>query len=161
MRLLSSAEVKKIDHIASKQFHLPVDVLMENAGIAIVRHLHAVQKHPVSELRVTVVAGGGNNGGDGLVAARHLFFLKPKSLDVILLASPQKLKGAVKENYLRAKSLGISIAGAGHAKSRIQNANIIIDAIFGTGLSRPIKGDANKIIELINKTKAHILSVDR
>lgn len=166
MRLLTSHESKKIDQIAQEKYSLPTSILMENAGIAVIRHIFKNIKQPISQLRITVVAGPGNNGGDGLVTARHLFFLKPKSLDIILLSPAQKYKGATKDNYLRVKALGVSIHIGNSSEaikkcsSYINNANIIIDSIFGTGLNRTVEKVTKEAIDLINKAKAHIISVD-
>jgi len=163
MKLLTSKEAGLLDKAAAKRFHLPVSILMENAGVAIIRHLLPRIPKPS---RVVVLAGSGNNGGDGLVAARHLFLRGVKQLDVLLLASPQRLKGQAKENYLRAKSIGVKIhaaatpAGFKKHRAKIKSADLILDAMLGTGLRRPVRGVSKLAIEAVNSSSANIVSVD-
>jgi len=161
MRLLTAQDGKQLDQEAQKKYHLPVSILMENAGIALAHY--ALIQNPSS---VVVLCGPGNNGGDGLVAARQLFVEGISRTEIILLCSPAKLKGAPKENYKRCKALGMKIYQASTPqsfskyRSKIKKAELVIDAILGTGISREVKGVAATAIKLLNSTKNYIISAD-
>jgi hydroxyethylthiazole kinase-like uncharacterized protein yjeF len=124
--------------------------LMENAGRAVA---HAVSARAQSG-PILVVAGPGNNGGDGFVAAR---LLAERGLEVrlMLIGDRERLKG---DAALAAERWGRPIEPAGPAK--LGSPAVIVDALFGAGLDRPVEGTARALIEAINASGAPVISVD-
>jgi len=164
MKILSSAQMKAVDRATIEDIGIPGPVLMENAGLQIVRLLLDRFPRPAEE-RIVVVAGKGNNGGDGLVVSRHLFNAggKPK---IFLLGKKDELRGEAAINLGIVLKLGLPVveapdagawAGAG---DELKAATVIIDAVFGTGLAKPAAGFHARVIEDINKAPGFTLAVD-
>ncbi len=164
MKILTSKEMKEIDNITINEIGIPGCVLMENAGIQIYRAIE--KKFPdLKKEKISIIAGPGNNGGDGLVVARHLFN-KGIIPNIYLIASKEKVKGDARINLDIAEKIGLKIQEVNSEKTwnlykdEISSSTLIIDAIFGTGLTRPAEGLFKKIIEDINKISAFKVSVD-
>ena len=162
--IFSRDALRELDRRAVQDFHLPVLLLMENAGRAVaeaaLKHLH---KSPRGAL---VLAGPGNNGGDGLVAARHLHNAGVH-ISILLLAPRDHYKDAAATQLAitDAMKLHTETLSADHAELRdwlvdSNPADILIDALFGTGLSRPVEGLAADAIRAANAAKRTIIAVD-
>ncbi len=164
MKVLNAEQMKNIDRQTIKEIGILGPVLMENAGIQIVKALKSKFPEPQRE-RIVIVAGRGNNGGDGLVVARHLFNQDCRPL-VLLLGTEQEVKGDAALNLRIARRIGIEILKVTSAKvwdkhkARVSRATLLVDAIFGTGLSKPVKGLYAKVIEDMNRSKAYTIAVD-
>jgi NAD(P)H-hydrate epimerase len=164
MKILTSAEMKEIDRRTIEEIGIPGPVLMENAGLQIFRFLQTILPYCDGD-KVVIVAGRGNNGGDGLVIARHLFNhgMVPQ---VLLLAGKDEVRGDAALNLRIAENIGVPIAeirseADWNAKKRlVKAASVIVDAIFGTGLSKPAEGLYARAIEDINTASAFKLAVD-
>lgn len=135
-------------------------LMMENAGAVTARHL--VENYPdLASKKVTVFAGLGNNGGDAFVVARHLagFGCRPT---VILLGHPDKIKTEeAKSNWkILEKMNSINLVLASDTVGLVNDAEIIIDGILGTGVSGSIREPYSSAITLINKSPAFKLAVD-
>ncbi len=126
---------------------MPVDWLMEAAGWECARACGEAKA-------VAVVCGTGNNGGDGLAAARHLH--RWGRLHSVACLDVSRLRGPAAARARTLRPLGVEIS----AEPRLEGADLVLDAIFGTGLSRPVEGKAAAWIELINRTGLPVLSVD-
>lgn len=164
MKVLTSKEMREIDRKTIEEIGIPGPVLMENAGIRITGAI--LKRFPrITEENVVIVAGKGNNGGDGFVVARHLFNLGARP-NVLLLASKQELKGDAALNLGIAEKIGVEIAEVTKIeewkKRRIGlfHASVIVDAIFGTGLLKPAEGLYATAIEDINKAPGFKVAVD-
>lgn len=164
MKVLTSKEMRKIDRKTIEEIGIPGPVLMENAGIRITGAI--LKRFPrITEENVVIVAGKGNNGGDGFVVARHLFNLGARP-NILLLASKQELKGDAALNLGIAEKIGVEIAEVTKIeewkKHRIGlfHASVIVDAIFGTGLLKPAEGLYATAIEDINKAPGFKVAVD-
>jgi len=164
MKVLTSKEMREIDRKTIEEIGIPGPVLMENAGIRITGAI--LKRFPrLTEENVVIVAGKGNNGGDGFVVARHLFNLGARP-NVLLLASKQELKGDAALNLGIAEKIGVEIAEVTKIgewkKHRIGlfHASVIVDAIFGTGLLKPAEGLYAAAIEDINKAPGFTVAVD-
>lgn len=159
MKIVTAAEMREIDRATSEHFGVPSLNLMENAGSAVARF--AFRQYPNAK-RITVVCGKGNNGGDGLVAARKLQEAG-RDVTVILLASTDQVKGDAAENLKRLPLDPICIVSteqlAGVA-SLFREVDLIFDAIFGTGFRPPLPELAARAIELIRSSAAPVISVD-
>jgi ADP-dependent NAD(P)H-hydrate dehydratase / NAD(P)H-hydrate epimerase len=164
MKILTSAQMKEIDRQTIEEVGIPGAVLMENAGLQIFRLLQTILPYCEAD-KIVVVAGKGNNGGDGLVIARHLWNHGTVP-QVVLLAGKDEIKGDAALNLRIAEKIGVPIAEVrsevdwNAQKKRIKDASVIVDAIFGTGLAKPAEGLYARAIEDINKTDAFKLSVD-
>ncbi|MGB8953545.1 MAG: NAD(P)H-hydrate dehydratase [Candidatus Aminicenantales bacterium] len=164
MKVLTSKQMKEIDRKTIEDIGIPGPVLMENAGIQIFRAVKA--RFPdISGEKIVIVAGKGNNGGDGLVVARHLFNQGCQP-HVLLLASRQEVRGDAAIHLPIAEKLGIRITEIctledwkAH-KKEVQNATLLVDAIFGTGLLKPAEGLYAAAILDLNKSRAYKVAVD-
>lgn len=164
MKILTSLEMKEIDRTAIEEIGIPGTVLMENAGLRVVRALKSRFPDPGEE-NIVIVAGKGNNGGDGLVVARHLFNSGAKP-GVLLFAAREEVKGDAAVNLAAALKIGIPVTeirtAADWKKARVGvfHATVIVDALFGTGLLKPLEGLYALAVEDINKSAAFKLAVD-
>jgi NAD(P)H-hydrate epimerase len=159
MKIVSSSEMREIDHITAEKYAVPSLTLMENAGSAVARF--ALEQYPQAH-RVTVVCGKGNNGGDGFVAARKLREFG-KSVSVLLLAQPGDVKGDAKQmlSLLTIPPIAISSSEELVAQAdAFSETDLIVDAIFGTGFHPPLPELAARAIQLINKSPAPVISID-
>jgi hydroxyethylthiazole kinase-like uncharacterized protein yjeF len=148
--LLTSAEMADADRLAIAG-GISGSELMASAGRAVAEAVAA--RHP-SGSRVVVVAGPGNNGGDGFVAAR-LLAERGARVKVMLLGDVGRLKG---DAALAAKKWTGPVAAAEPAA--LAGAEVVIDALFGAGLDRPVEGVARALIEAINAGRAPVYAVD-
>ena len=143
--LLNSRQVKAVDALAQERFGILVDWLMEAAGWQVARFC----KGPT-----TVVCGVGNNAGDGLAAARHLH--RWGRLARVCCVNPDRLQGAAGQELRALKRLGVPVS----TQLRLDGAEEVVDAIFGTGLSRPPEGMFATWIEAINGSGLRVVAVD-
>ncbi len=155
--------MQAIDHHAINDFGIPGILLMENAGRGIVDLMKKTIPN-LNKKKVLVVAGKGNNGGDGFVIARHLNNMGV-SVSVWLIGKRSQLKGDAKINSDIAHKQKIPILEISEKNSTSKNhylshSNIIVDAVFGTGLTKRISGLHEKIIKRINAAKKFVVSVD-
>lgn len=142
------------------QMGFPRRLMMENAGAVTTRYLLKKYEN-ISEKKITVFAGLGNNGGDALVVARHLagFGCKP---DVILLGSPDKIKTdeAISNWKILEKMDSVNLIITSDSKQITLDAEIIVDGILGTGVSGSIREPYASAIDVINNSSAFKLAVD-
>ncbi len=142
---------------------------MENAGLGVMELLES-RFSPLQDQRITILCGPGNNGGDGLVAARQLNLrgLKPLTL---LLADPKKLKGDTKHNHrILSETTGepravVDFKGWSSLITELASTTLFVDAIFGTGLTRPLKGFYSRVVRdlqanYLEKVGVHWVAVD-
>ncbi|MEW6040462.1 MAG: NAD(P)H-hydrate epimerase [Elusimicrobiota bacterium] len=157
-KIVSVSRMRDLDKSAQDDYGIPSIVLMENAGkeIAIaVKNLCGI-----IPCRVAVFCGPGNNGGDGLVAARFLNNGENKA-NIFLLDSPDKFKGDALTNFLIVKKMRIPVFELNPQKfPDLSEFDVIIDALFGTGLRGDISGTPQKVIELINDCGKPVVSAD-
>ena len=142
------------------QMGFPRRLMMENAGAVTARYL--LKKYDdISEKKIAVFAGLGNNGGDALVVARHLagFGCKP---DVILVGSPDKIKTdeAISNWKILEKMDSVNLLITSDSKQILLDAEIIVDGILGTGVSGSIREPYASAIDVINKSPAFKVAVD-
>lgn len=164
--VMSRDEVRRFDAWAINTLGIPGVVLMENAGRScaelIKEKLAAVPKP-----RVCIFCGTGNNGGDGYVIARHLVN-SGFEISVVLCGRRNKVKGDAKINLDIIENMGISIeqlnlsgdAAAARTARLSSGCDILVDAIFGTGLSGQLRPEYIALIENINAQNRPILAVD-
>jgi ADP-dependent NAD(P)H-hydrate dehydratase / NAD(P)H-hydrate epimerase len=142
---LNSRQVKELDRLAAERFGVAVDSLMEAAGAAVARFC---------DRPAVVVCGIGNNGGDGLVCARRLH--ETGNLTSVCCVDPTRLSGPA-ANALEALELaGVQVV----SDLRLGGAPLVVDAIFGVGISRPPQGPFAEWIEAINASGKRVVAVD-
>jgi len=161
--IFTRAALRELDRRAVEEYHIPIVVLMENAGRAVAE---AALRHVKGQRRALILAGPGNNGGDGLVAARHLHNAGV-AVSVLLLAAREHYKdaAAVQLAIVEAMRMPVETVTAGHAELRdwmvdALPEDLIVDALFGTGLSRRVEGLAAEVIGAVNGSGHPILAVD-
>lgn len=164
MYLVYANEMQEMDRLTIESFGIPGRVLMENAGRGATEILLS-KKPDLAAMRVGVIAGRGNNGGDGFVIARYLAQKNIKT-SVYLLADKKKVTGDAAANLDLLTPLNVPVIElTGHDlflkhKESMSSHDLWIDAILGTGLKSDIKGFFREIIEFINGLKKYIFAVD-
>jgi hydroxyethylthiazole kinase-like uncharacterized protein yjeF len=146
--LLTTVEMAEADRLTMAG-GLPGHELMEHAALAVV---DAVLESKA--LRVEVVAGPGNNGGDGFVAAR-LLAERGLVVTVSLVGDKAQLKGDARRAF---EDWGQPVAVA--SAKRLRDADLVVDALFGAGLDRPVEGLARAMIEAVNASGKPVIAVD-
>ncbi len=164
MKLLTAAEMAAMDRQASGQYAIPSLVLMENAGRAVA----IVAARAAGGLRgreVVVFCGKGNNGGDGLVAARHLLRAGAHP-GVFIIGSFQDLKKDARKNLDMATRAGVKVRSLSDTRAleavagELRRSTFVIDALFGTGFNPPARGFYEEVISFINGLDLPTLAVD-
>lgn len=150
--VLTAAEMKKCDEAAISEYGICALVLMERAALGTADVV--VNKYG-KDIFAGVMAGSGNNGGDGIAAARILHE-RGIRVEINMIGEADKLTDETKTQLETAKKLGIPIFyGLEHTLY-----DVIIDAVFGIGLTRDVEGKYRKAIEEINASKAKVVAVD-
>ena len=149
--LASAARMQALDRFTIEHLGVPGEILMENAGRALVDFVleYAGEGLASRGAEVVFACGPGNNGGDGFVAARHLVQLGVAAR-VLLLEDPSQLKGEAAAHHEMAVAVGVPMEVARPGDDPLLRRGVLVDALFGTGLTRPIRGEAAQLIERIN-----------
>lgn len=158
MKALTAAEMREVDRLTSERFGISGTQLMENAGKSVADFvLHQISLRFQSPVRsVVVLCGKGNNGGDGFVAARYLRQEIRHTL-VLLFSSPSELKGDAALNFQRWRESGgetllIENEDAWFpAARRVISADVVLDALLGTGLRDAATGLIGKAVDFLNQ----------
>lgn len=165
-RVGSPAQIREIDRIAMDEYGLPGLALMENAGRGAARMALEMLARPDRSL-VVILCGKGNNGGDGFVVAR---WLRNAGVDVraFLTAAvgdvPRESDAGV--NLGVALRMGVPVAeildadGVEQVTSLLPKADLIVDALLGTGLSGDVREPARSLVERVNAAEAPVLAID-
>lgn len=153
MKILTASQMQRIDRLTTDRCGVPSLTLMENAGAEVVKFL-AERFRPLEESRIAIFCGRGNNGGDGLVVARLLtdMGLTPQ---VLLFADPAQLRGDAAANYERFAAIALpevvkDAPGWCAVKPSLSSTTLIIDALLGTGLSKPLEGFLLEVVRDLN-----------
>lgn len=165
MRVLTAGQMRAVDRRCIDGMGVPGLTLMENASN---RVFEAIARHfpNFREQSIIVVCGKGNNGGDGLATARHIVTAGGKRVRVVLLAPGADLKGDALTNLDRARAVGIDVTEAVDEDRWIaawnagDHVDLIVDAIFGTGLTSSATGVAGRAISDINASGLPVISID-
>jgi hydroxyethylthiazole kinase-like uncharacterized protein yjeF len=159
MKVLTAAQMREVDR-RTIEMGIPGIVLMENAGQRVVELL-AEKFAPLSEQRIVVLCGKGNNGGDGMVIARQLFTrFRMKRFHVLLFAKPEELKDDAARNLRMLETCGCPVDAA--FTRDMFDATIVVDALLGTGLKGPALGIMQDAIHAVNHyfPAAKVVAVD-
>jgi ADP-dependent NAD(P)H-hydrate dehydratase / NAD(P)H-hydrate epimerase len=164
--IVTAKKMQAIDQKAIDGFGIPGITLMENAGVGVIRELQ--ERFPdLSHKKIFIFCGKGNNGGDGFVIARHLFNLGSE-IRVLLAGKLSDLNGGADTNANSARNIGVQIDEINSNNldlhdHKLRHCDMVIDAVFGTGLNKPASGFIKKVIEKINQSKSagkFVVSVD-
>lgn len=154
-KVVTAAEMRAIDKKTIKDFGIPGAVLMERAGRSVaekVKQLYPRQK-------VIVLAGAGNNGGDGIVAGRDLYN-SGWDVSMFILLAEEKLSPDCLSQYRISRQTGVPIEFRKKFDSKDIRGAIIVDGILGTGLSKPVTGFMANVIAFVNKFQSPVVSID-
>jgi len=160
MKISWVSEMRELDKTASEEFGIKEELLMENAGLATCSVISRV--FGIKNKTFLVFSGVGNNGGDGFVIARKIHS-NGGTATVFILGDKRKFKGVARMNLDIISLLPIEIQqikSADSIKNDVFHCDAIVDAIFGTGLTRNVKGMYHDVIELINKSGKTVFSAD-
>lgn len=164
---ISSNQMYEIENIGHTKFGMKKILMMENAGFGVADFIiKRFKNKQVSKLKILAICGSGNNGGDAMVAARHLTCLGI-NLKVIFLGETSSIKTEealtnfqIISTMNKTIELIINSKVDTKIKKQVLNADIIIDGIFGTGIRGDIQDPHLSVIKLINKSKSYIIAVD-
>ena len=152
MKLYTAQEMGRTD-AAAQELGIPGGVLMERAGVQMARI--ALERY--SPEQALVVCGGGNNGGDGFVIARELH---RSDVDVAVLATKSEYEGDPSTNLEILLNLGVRFIAQEDLDAELGTADLVVDALLGTGFSGEVREKEAGIIEQMNSVRAPVLAVD-
>jgi len=152
--LLGAEAMRALDRHTIETLGVPGELLMESAGRAVAQAV--LDLHRLRGGALLAVCGGGNNGGDGLVAARHLAALG-LPVRALLVSEP---KGDAARQAERARAFGVSVEAVEGGALEIPERAVVVDAVFGTGLGRPVEGAPAEAIRRINASPCAVVAVD-
>jgi len=148
--------MKEIDRYTIEKIGIPSMVLMERAALGVAEQL---QVKTAASKQILAVCGTGNNGADGIAAAR-IVFLKDREADILLIGNEENASEETKQQFTIARNIGMKIFTES-SEVDWRNYSVFVDALFGIGLSRDVEGEYKTAIDRINNTSAdYILSVD-
>lgn len=160
VKIVTAAEMREVDRATSERYGVPSLTLMENAGTAVAQFV--LSQYPDAK-SIGVICGKGNNGGDGFVAARKLQ-RAGKEVRLLLLADAADVRGDAKEmlGKLAATPLITSSTGNLHQERarNVFDAELLVDAILGTGFRPPVSGMYAEAIAMINAAASPVVAVD-
>jgi NAD(P)H-hydrate epimerase len=152
---LTREQAREIDRIAMEELRIPGIVLMENAARGIAEAI--LRRFPAPRGPIAVVCGPGNNGGDGLAAARHL---SNAGLDVrihlVTRVEASRPASDAGTNLRIVRAMGLPVL----ENMALDGAAVLVDAIFGTGLSRAVRAPYRAAIAAVRRSKAKVVAVD-
>ena len=165
--ILSRAQVRACDGVAIERYEINGLVLMENAGGAAARYIQSLLQE-IGGRRVGIIAGAGNNAGDGFVVARHLV---NEGIQVVVLicVDRERFKGDARSNLIIIEHMEIPIqypdsdsapAVAKAIQTVGEESDMMVDALLGTGTSGPPREPFHTAIETINKLDLPVVALD-
>ncbi len=164
MKVLDNQQMRLLDRITTKEYKIPGLILMENAGMNTTVEVMKALNDDYRK-KVIIICGTGNNGGDGFAVARHLYN-KDVQVKVYVIGEESSIQNDGKTNFEAIRAMRVSIGFLKDENDMIDfnldlmKSDIVVDAIFGTGLNTPVKGIANEVIRVVNKVQRKIISVD-
>ena len=154
---LTRAQVREIDRRSIEEFQIPGIVLMENAARVVSET--AMRYLAADSPSVLILCGGGNNGGDGLAVARHLHN-RGVDVSIGLTIGPEKFQGDALINWNIVRAVGIKTSSATAETISRCGSNLIIDAIFGTGLVKAPRPPFGELVNAIRNLGRPVLAID-
>ena len=160
MKISTVKQMRELDRSAVERFGIAEEILMENAGEA--AYFTILSRIGVRGKRFVVLCGAGNNGGDGFVVARKLHS-SGGTVQIVLLGDPGRYRGAAGKNMDIVLALGIDTGPFDDGETlrrHIAGSDVVVDAVFGTGLTRDVEGKHREAIDLVNRSGKTVVSLD-
>ena len=160
MKISNVNEMRNLDRRAIEEYGITQEILMENAGQA--AYFTILKEFGIKNKNFVTFCGAGHNGGDGLVVTRKIYSNGGK-VTVFILGDRSKFQGAAKQNFDIVSKLQINVIDlhdVSLALETINKSDAIIDAIFGTGLDREVKGKYEDVVNMINASRKTVFSID-
>lgn len=157
-------QIREMDRRAIEDFGIPGIILMENAGRAVAEETWRLAGSDPSA-RIVVLCGKGNNGGDGYVVARHLFN-RGMNPTVFVFSRLDDISGDAAINLTIILKMGLKIETVasendlGEVQATVASADVLVDALLGTGISGEVRGLMRSAIEMINRAGKPVVTVD-
>lgn len=164
MKVVTVAQMRNIEQLAIEEYGIPGIVLMENAGVEVVKQIENVLGS-LHNKRISVFAGTGNNGGDGYVVARHLYNQGAK-VKVFLIGSRASVVGDALTNLQVITYMGIDVLEVtnSHDWDKVKIAmtftDCLVDALLGTGFAGQLRENMTQVVESINKMNKVTIAID-
>lgn len=162
IKVVTAEQMRDLDRRATEEYGIPSLLLMENAGLAVFEAARDLLGGRLADKNVVIVAGPGNNGGDGFAAARHLSTAQAR-VTVAYYGDRAKAKGDALTNIEIAEKMGISIEAPPLGEKMdelLGHADLVIDALLGTGTKGEVREPFAAVLERMWKSRSRILSVD-
>lgn len=162
MRLATVEQSQEIDQLSQTVYGVSGELLMESAGVLSAREIEQSFFPELKRGTVALICGPGNNGGDGLVLARHLHSMGYRDLLVYITESDQ-VSDLFQAQLKRVELHGIKVIPLSEQPEKLnslRSAELVVDALFGIGLNRPIDGEYLKLVDTVNSVKVPIVSLD-
>jgi hydroxyethylthiazole kinase-like uncharacterized protein yjeF len=159
MKIATANEMREIDRLTQADYDIPADLLMEKAALAALEVMEQTEGDLTGK-RVYLCCGRGNNGGDGLALAR-LLMDKQAQVTVILAAEPASYTGLAEVNLKRAQRFGVAIVTwKGYDKTGLEKADLVVDALLGTGSRGVPRETIARLIVAVNELKKPVFALD-
>jgi len=155
MKVVTAQEMQEIDRKTIRKFRVSSHVLMERAGVAVAKRAQELFERK----KTIVLAGGGSNGGDGLVVARELFNAQ-WNVKVLLLIKEDKLSPDCLLQLRIAKRMGVPVEFRTGITEKDLHGAVVVDAMLGTGLNKDIEGAMARVLRFLNDSGSPVISVD-
>ncbi|MPQ77548.1 NAD(P)H-hydrate dehydratase [Hydrogenovibrio sp. JE_KL2] len=153
MKLFSAEQCQQLDRTAIESWKTPGLLLMKRAAFGA---FHTLQAHWPNAQKVTLLCGTGNNGGDGLALAQYAL-LAGMDVTVTIIGNPQNFKPDARQVYEELIQLGVTPVDF---SKEVLDTNVIVDALLGIGINKPISGELADIIQAVNQSEAPVLALD-
>jgi len=160
IKVSSVNEMRAMDSEAIRSYGIQEILLMENAGIGAYTVL--LNEFGIEGKTCLIICGLGNNGGDGFVVARKIHSARGKA-KVCILGDPQKYSDSARMNLDILSRMPVEVrqvASVGEIENDLASCDVVVDAIFGTGLTRDVAGLHADIIDAVNASTKPVLSLD-
>lgn len=157
MKLLSAAQIRELDRATIAEQRTTSTALMERAATALAGWLHR-RYTPAEAGEILLLCGPGNNGGDGLALAR-LLYLGGYAVRLALLPAAKYADDYEYNHHVLPKVISVLVLNA-EKMPEIQPGTLVVDALFGTGLSRPLDGLAAAVVNHLNASEARVVAID-
>ncbi len=164
MKVVTAEQMQELDRKAIETYRIPGIVLMENAGRGAAEVILATFPE-IQKMKIAVIAGKGNNGGDGFVIARYLLN-RGISVKVFLLTDSNVLRGDAETNFQMVRRMGGEVISLPSSKDYqkvkrdLEKFDLLIDGIFGTGLDTEVRGYYREVIDHLNSLQKPIVAID-
>ncbi|MFA7078574.1 MAG: NAD(P)H-hydrate epimerase, partial [Syntrophomonas sp.] len=164
MKLIKAKQMKEIDRRATEEYLIPSLLLMENAGLRVLDTIRDLLGETRNS-KLVILAGKGNNGGDGLVIGRHLIN-DGAAVDIFLLGEIENLTADAGVNYNILKKMGVRLLTLKNDEdikvftNSLLSADLIIDALYGIGFRGSMDDFESRVVQILNLAKVPVVAVD-